>query len=119
VDGPPCAGGKGLNPAAFSIPSTVRQGTEGRNDIAGFGLTQVDLSFGRSFPLGDRVKLAFRAEGFNVLNHPNFSNPPGDVEFGPSYLQSQYMLNRTLGGLNPLFQEGGSRSLQLSLKLSF
>jgi hypothetical protein len=29
------------------------------------------------------------------------------------------MLNRGLGGLNPLFQEGGPRSLQLSLKLSF
>jgi hypothetical protein len=119
ADGPPCAGGKGLNPAAFSIPPTVRQGTEGRNDIAGFGLTQVDLSLGRAFPLSDRLKLAFRAEAFNVLNHPNFSNPPGDVEFGTAYLQSQYMLNRTLGGLNPLFQEGGARSLQLSLKLSF
>jgi len=119
VDGPPCAGGKALNPAAFSIPSTVRQGTEGRNDIAGFGLTQVDLSLSRVFPLGERLKLAFRADAFNLLNHPNFSNPPGPVEFGTSYLQSQFMLNQTLGGLNPLFQEGGPRSLQLSLKLTF
>jgi hypothetical protein len=119
IDGPPCAGGKGLNPTAFSIPSTVRQGTEGRNDIAGFGLTQIDLSVSRDFPLGERLKLAFRADAFNFLNHPNFGNPPGNVEFGTSYLQSQFMLNQTLGGLNPLFQEGGPRSLQLSLRLSF
>ena len=119
VDGPPCAGGKGLNPGAFSIPPTVRQGTEGRNDIAGFGLTEVDTSVSRVFPIHERVKLAFRADAFNLFNHPNFGNPPGDIEFGTSFLQSQVMLNRTLGGLNPLFQQGGPRSLQLSLKLSF
>jgi hypothetical protein len=41
------------------------------------------------------------------------------VEFGPSFLVSQEMLNSGLGGLNPLFQEGGPRSLQLSLRLDF
>ena len=119
VDGPPCGGGKALNPAAFSIPPTVRQGTEGRNDIAGFGLTEVDTSLSREFPIHERLKLAFRADAFNLFNHPNFGNPPGDIEFGTAFLQSQVMLNRSLGGLNPLFQQGGPRSLQLSLKLSF
>jgi Carboxypeptidase regulatory-like domain/TonB dependent receptor/TonB-dependent Receptor Plug Domain len=119
IDGPPCAGGKGLNPAAFAIPGTVRQGTEGRNDITGFGLTQVDLSISRNFRLTERLNLQFRADAFNVLNHPNFLNPQGYVEFGSFYLQSQQMLNQGLGGLNPLFQEGGPRSLQLSLRLSF
>jgi hypothetical protein len=53
------------------------------------------------------------------LNHPNFSNPAAYVELGASSLESSQMLNQALGGLNPLFQEGGSRSLQLSLKLTF
>ena len=119
VNGPPCAGGKGLNPAAFVVPPTVRQGTEGRNDLAGFGLTQVDLSLSRKIRMTDRLALDFRADAFNVLNHPNFTNPQGYVEFGPFYLQSQQMLNQSLGGLNPLFQEGGPRSLQLSLRLTF
>jgi hypothetical protein len=110
-------GGKSLSPAAFSIPTTVRQGTEGRNDIPGFGLTQVDLSLARTFPLTDRVKLQFRTDAFNAFNHPNFTNPPAFVEFGQ--LQSTTMLNQSLGGLNPLFQEGGPRSLQLSLRLEF
>ena len=112
-------GGKSLNSAAFSIPATIRQGTEGRNDIPGFGLTQVDLSVGRKFSLTERLKLQFRADAFNLFNHPNFTNPPAFVEFGPAELQSIEMLNQGLQGLNPLFQEGGPRSLQLSLKLFF
>jgi len=120
VLGPPCAGGKGLNPAAFSIPSPVRQGTEGRNDISGFGSTEVDLSLGRRFAVGQKINIQFRADAFNVFNHPNFANPAAFVEFGPSNLQSQEMLNQALGGgLNALFQQGGPRSLQLSLKLAF
>jgi hypothetical protein len=112
-------GGKILNAAAFSVPATVRQGTERRNDIPGFGLTQVDLSVGRRFPIRGRVNLAFRADAFNVLNHPNFTNPLAFVQFGSFYLQSLLMLNQGLQGLNPLFQQGGPRSLQLSLKLAF
>jgi len=112
-------GGKILNASAFAVPSEIRQGAEGRNDIPGFGLTQIDLSMGRRFPLTERLKLDFRADAFNVFNHPNFANPFGAFQFGPLYLQSMQMLNRDLGGLNPLFQEGGPRSLQLSLRLSF
>ena len=112
-------GGKTLNPNAFAVPSTVRQGTEGRNDIPGFGFTQADVSLMRLFPLGERAKLQFRTDAFNILNHPNFANPAGYIQFGPLYFESQQMLNQALGGLNPLFQEGGPRSLQASLKLTF
>ena len=66
-------GGKSLNPNAFAIPSTERQGTEGRNDIPGFGLTQVDLLLGRLFPIRERCKLQFRVDVFNLLNDPNFN----------------------------------------------
>jgi outer membrane receptor protein involved in Fe transport len=112
-------GGEVLNPNAFSIPTTERQGTEGRNDIRGFGLTQMDLSLGRLFPIRERSKLQFRVDVFNLLNHPNFTNPGAFIQFGPSYFQSTKMLNNGLGGLNPLFQEGGPRSMQLSAKISF
>ncbi len=104
----------------FAIPSPIRQGTEGRNDIPGFGLTQVDLSVGRRFSITERLNLQFRTDAFNVFNHPNFTNPLGFIDTGdPTTLQAPNMLNKGLGGLNPLFQEGGPRSLQLSLKLTF
>jgi hypothetical protein len=115
-------GAKMLNINAFSVPSTPKQGTEGRNDISGFGLTQVDFSIARKFPITERLNLQFRADAFNLLNHPNFTNPAAYIQFGPSQLQSRAMLNQGLSqgaGLNPLFQEGGPRSLQLSLKLTF
>lgn len=112
-------GGKSLNPNAFARPAKGQQGTEGRNDIRGFGLTEVDFSLGRKFSLTDRINLQFRADAFNLFNHPNFANPQAFIGLGPSFLSSASMLNHGLGGLNALFQEGGPRSLQLSLKLSF
>lgn len=115
-----CPGGKGVNPNAFTTPPSGQQGTEPRNDIPGFGLTQLDLSLGRKFAITDHLNLQFRADAFNALNHPNFSNPGAfAIPFLPSALLSQAMLNQSLGGLNPLFQEGGPRSVQLSLKLTF
>jgi hypothetical protein len=120
IPGSAFPGGKSLNPNAFSVPPTIRQGTEGRNDIPGFGLSQVDLSLSRKFPITDRANLQFRADAFNLLNHPNFANPTGYFQYGSYGLQSQSMLNQALGGgLNALFQEGGPRSLQLALRLSF
>jgi hypothetical protein len=124
IQDPTAGGGKSLNPEAFATPPAGHQGTEGRNDIPGFGLTQIDLSLGRKFIFTERLSLQFRADAFNVLNHPNFANPLA-FYFGPgntSFLHSRAMLNNGLnlgGGLNPLFQQGGPRSLQLSLKLNF
>jgi Carboxypeptidase regulatory-like domain/TonB-dependent Receptor Plug Domain len=112
-------GEKSLNPGAFTVPASGEQGTEGRNDIRGFGLTQVDCSLARRFPITERLNLQFRTDAFNLFNHPNFANPVAYIGLGPTYLSSTSMLNHGLGGLNPLFQEGGPRSLQLSIKLSF
>jgi len=116
---PTAPAGKSLNGSAFAIPPSGQQGTEPRNDINGFGLTQVDLSIARKFAITGRLNLQFRADAFNVFNHPNFASPLGLVQLGSFFLSSTRMLNQGLGGLNPLFQEGGPRSLQLSLKLTF
>ena len=112
-------GGRGLNPAAFSIPSESRQGSEPRNDINGFGLTQLDLSLARTLHIESIAQLQARVDAFNILNHPNFTNPRAYVGLGSTYLESTSMSNHGLGGLNALFQEGGPRSLQLSLRLTF
>lgn len=118
VANPAVAGGRSLNPLAFTPARAGQQGAEGRNDIPGFGLTQFDFSLARKISI-ERVGLQFRADAFNVLNHPNFTNPGASVFAGPTQLRSTKMLNQGLGGLNPLFQEGGPRSLQLSLRLTF
>jgi hypothetical protein len=111
-------GGKMLNRDAFSIPATPRQGDLGRNAVPGFGFYQFDLSVRRQFPSEGRIALQLRSDFFNVLNHPNFTNPDGSLD-DPSFGISNQMLNRGLGGLSPLYQMGGPRSIQLSLKLVF
>ena len=106
-----CPGGMGLNPAAFdaATPVVENRRTLGWSAIPGFGLTQVDFSVGRKFSITERVNLQFRADAFNLFNHPNFTNPGGYLSGGPPYyLLSRSTLNVGLseeGGLNPLFQE--------------
>jgi len=118
-------GGRALNLLAFAIPATARQGTLPRNIITGFGFAQLDMSIARRFNFTEKIGLVFKVDAFNVLNHPNFSSfaPFGLNFFGNqsslSFSQSTQMVNRGLGGLNALYQMGGPRSLQLSLKLVF
>ena len=54
-------------------------GNAGRNIARGPSYTNVDVSLVRTLPLGDDVRLQLRAESFNVLNHPNFGLPVGDL----------------------------------------
>jgi len=121
---PNVAGGKRINPAAFSIPTTPRQGDMGRNALRGFGATQVDLTLRRQFKLWERLSIQARADLFNIFNHPNFG-PPINYLSSPLFGQSTQMLGASLGsggqngGLNPLYQIGGPRSVQLALKLVF
>ncbi|HLH29645.1 MAG TPA: TonB-dependent receptor, partial [Terriglobia bacterium] len=50
-------------------------GNAGRNIITGPGFQDVDFSLAKSTAIKERVSLQFRAEAFNVLNHPNFAQP--------------------------------------------
>src|SRR6516162_1364469 len=117
-------GGKIFNSAAFSEPPAGQQGDFGRNVLRGFGATQADVAFQRQFPLTERLNLRFRAEFFNIFNHPNFG-PPNNSLTDPLFGQSTQTLASSLGsggangGFSPLYQIGGPRSIQLALKLQF
>ncbi|HZD47796.1 MAG TPA: TonB-dependent receptor, partial [Silvibacterium sp.] len=116
-------GGKVINAAAFTIPATG-QGDLGRNALRGFGATQLDLTLRRQFKLWERLSLQARADMFNIFNHPNFGSPMNYLS-SPQFGYSTQTLNTWLGsggqsgGLNPLYQIGGPRSVQLALKLQF
>jgi hypothetical protein len=103
----------------------LRQGNLGRNALRGFGATQWDFAVHRDFQIRERLTLQFRAELFNVLNHPNFGQPVSDIS-NSSFGQSIQMLGQSLnsgnlggGGFDALYQVGGPRSVQLALKLMF
>jgi outer membrane receptor protein involved in Fe transport len=63
---------------AYSVPAAGTQGTAGRNTVRGPGTQIVDFSAIKRIPLGSR-RLEFRAEIFNVFNHPNFGNPDANI----------------------------------------
>ncbi|HEU0252143.1 MAG TPA: hypothetical protein VFR12_03860, partial [Pyrinomonadaceae bacterium] len=112
---PTAGGGRRINPAAFSIPTNVRQGSLGRNSLRGFPVSQFDFVVRREFRFSEGLKLQFKTEFFNLLNHPNFANPlalMGTNSFGQffpnaNFGRSQNMLGRGLAaaatsGLNAL-----------------
>jgi hypothetical protein len=112
-----CPGGRAINPNAFSLPSTG-MGDAPRNFIRGFDAWQMDLAGRREFPIYERLKLQFRAEAFNVLNHPSFGYI--NSNFGQStFGQATATLASSLGVLSPTYQMGGPRSMQFALKLTF
>jgi hypothetical protein len=123
-------GGRVLNYYAYQTAPNGVEGDSGRNSAEGFGAWQINLALRRDFPLKERLRLQFRAEAFNVFNHPSFSGIQSYLYFGPCgplqpgqipscFGAAGATLNNTIGGLNPLYQIGGPRSLQLALKLTF
>jgi hypothetical protein len=112
-----CPGGRAINPNAF-VAVNSGLGDAPRNFASGFGSWQMDMAVRREFPLHEGLKLQFRAETFNIFNHPNFGSVNGN--FGQTtFGQATGTLANSLGILNPLYQMGGPRSMQVALKLIF
>jgi hypothetical protein len=102
-----------FNPNCFTPPPAAAGGAlvgnSGRNRFYGPGITTVDFSAFKNFQLMERLRLQFRAEFFNILNHPNFA--------APNFLNDA---NNSIGTLNAGVigsTSTPSRQIQLGLKL--
>jgi hypothetical protein len=118
VSDPLAPGGRRINAAAFKQPAPNTKGNFGRNILRGFPIYQFDMALQRLFSIRENVKLTLRGEAFNIFNHPNFALPSADLT-SPLFGQPTQMLGRGLGGISPIYQIGGPRSIQLSVKLNF
>ncbi len=99
-----------LNKAAFSQQATGF-GNVGRNTLKSPEFLNVDFSAAKTTAITERVGLQFRAEVFNILNHPNFTQPINSLtasNFG------QITATRAARG-----DLGSSRQIQLGMKLVF
>jgi len=110
---------------SIMIPPPLGQfGNMSRNMFPDSGFRNLDFSLAKNWHLGERVHAQFRAEFFNIFNHPNFANPYGG--------QNGFGLNdpsvRPFGcgcatpdvaAANPVIGSGGSRATQLGLKFTF
>ncbi len=73
-NGPPCIPGTIFNTCAFVANTTFGTfGDAGRNIIRGPGLQNWDMSFIKEFPVHEQMHFEFRAELFNIWNHPNLT----------------------------------------------
>ena len=107
-------------------PALGTIGNSGRNVFRASSFRNWDLSVLKDWKFKERLTAQFRAEFFNVLNHPNFTNPFGPAGAGFNDASAGVGGNFGCGCLtpdqaapNPVLGTGGNRSVQLGLKLIF
>jgi Carboxypeptidase regulatory-like domain len=103
-----------FNPCAFVQPPSGELGVAPRAPVSGPRFVNTDLSFVKHFPLAqERVRVDFRAELFNLLNHPHFYLPGS-----PSASNMQdFAAPTTFGVINGTLND--PRVIQFALKLVF
>ncbi len=100
-----------FDPSAFALPAAGFYGNLGRNTLIGPGLANLDAALNKRFRLREGLDLQFRAEMFNLANHPNFAIPSQRTVFSASgRVGSAGRITSTLTT---------SRQIQLGLKLIF
>ncbi|HTX34445.1 MAG TPA: carboxypeptidase regulatory-like domain-containing protein [Bryobacteraceae bacterium] len=102
--------GQWFNPNAFVLPAAGTYGNLGRGVFSGPGLADLDFSLFKTTALSERAGLQFRAEFFNILNHPNFGTPNATVF-------SSGAINASAGLITTLATT--PRQIQFGLKLIF
>jgi hypothetical protein len=105
-------------------PAFGTLGTMGRNIFRDTGYKNWDFSVSKMFRFNERLTAQFRAEFFNVLNHPDFANPYGGPSGGAASNDPSVgagfgcgCVTMDEGGQNPVLGAGGPRGMQLGLKL--
>lgn len=117
-------------------PGTRHFGNEGRGSLRGPSFKEGDLAVFKNTPLTERLTAQFRCEVFNLLNHPNFSNPllpgfiadaaaggidpnPSSATYGHSLGYLPLTATGDVGIGNPFLGGGGPRGIQFAVKLMF
>ena len=111
--------------ASVMLPPALGQfGTMHRNMFPDSGFRNLDFSLAKNWHFGERLRAQFRAEFFNIFNHPNFANPYGGQNgFGFNDPSVQPFgcgcATPDVAAANPVIGSGGSRAVQLGLKFMF
>jgi hypothetical protein len=110
---------------SIMLPPPLGQvGNMRRNMFPDTGFRNFDFSLGKNFHFGETMRLQFRAEFFNIFNHPNFANPYGGQNgFGLNDPSVQPFgcgcATPDVAAANPAVGSGGPRSIQLGAKFIF
>ncbi len=102
-----------INPAAFAVPAAGKWGNAGRNLVRAPGVWQVDAALTKRNQITERLGIEFRAEAFNLFNHPDFGLPNANFSALGSFGRISQLLNSGSTGT------GTPRQFQFMLKLAF
>jgi hypothetical protein len=100
-----------FDPCAFQLQPAGTYGNLSRNTVIGPPEANLDMNIMKMFPIKERTNLQFRAEAFNIFNHPNLGNfvrtlfEPSGARVGDA--------GQFTNTLTP------SRQIQFALKLTF
>lgn len=101
-----------FDPLAFTLPPAGMYGNLGRNTLRGPALATADAALHKTLWRAERGALRFRAEVFNLTNHPNFQVPATRALFDSS-------LNRVGAAGQITSTTTSSRQIQLALRYEF
>jgi len=105
-----------FDPCAFSLNRAGTVGNLGKNTINGPKTNQLNLTFAKNFAFTERIKLQFRVEGLNLLNHPQFGLPSLPIfQSNGTYSGSAGVITTSDGATPGL----GGRNVQFGMKLTF
>ena len=96
----------------FQVPTGL--GNMGRNLLVGPGFENLDVALYKDTHITERITAQFRADTFNLFNHPNLAQPGRIVSTAPGNTFGQISSTRS-----PVGDAGSSRQIQLALKLIF
>jgi hypothetical protein len=107
-----------FNTACYTAPPIGQFGNLGRNTLVGPQFFNIDSSLSKDFhasSISDTFVVQFRAEFFNILNHPNFANPSASL-----YTQGTNGTFTPNSGVNQITgTTSDSRQVQFGLKVLF
>ncbi len=99
------------NPCAFTLPTPGTYGNLGRNTVIGPGVENINAALEKDFRPVERMRVTFRAEVFNIMNHTNFGLP------NTTALTSTGAVNGAAGSIT--YTITSSRQLQFAVKVNF
>lgn len=102
-----------INISAFAVAPKGSFGNLGRNAARGPALYNSDFSLFKNFRIAEHRTLQFRAEGFNIFNTPQFTNPVANLNAPTTFGRSTSTTSATVGN------QGADRQFQLALRFLF
>jgi hypothetical protein len=104
--GNPLVGYTNANAAVNDFTGPIGFQIGSRNNLRGPRSTTLDAGLTKTFPVVEGIAVKFRADAFNVMNHPVFGNPSTDI-------------TQSSGPFGTITSDGTARVLQLALRVEF